>query len=202
MSLVNGTPTKGAIIKHFVERQLSAMGVALPGTVVSYSSTSRTATVRPGVHRLIPALDEDDADVVEPQPAIQDVPVCWPCGRGFALADVTLQAGDPVLLICLDRDPSGWRASGRPAEPQDAREHAWGNAVAIPGLAPRTNPIPPPTDAAALASLVDKLITVLKGATAPGSTGGLVSAAFPGVSTSTSPHPGITTGSSILKLGG
>ncbi len=202
-SILKGTPTKGAILRHLLEKRDRDFGVALPGTVVSYNAGSRTATIRPGVHRLVPSIDDEDVDVTEEVPPLQDVPVCWPMGRGFAFADVSLSAGDPVLLICMDRDASAWRRTGAPAEPEDARQHHWGSAVAIPGLAPRQNPVPVPSDAAALASKLDALIAVLK-TVQPGllsDTAAKVAAKFPAVVGSTTPEPLlITTGSSVLKL--
>jgi len=67
-----------------------------------------------------------------------------------------------VLLVCIDRDMSGWRASGAQSDPLDARLHDWSSAVAIPGLVPSTTSFSPaPTDAAALAQLtLDRLTTL------------------------------------------
>lgn len=187
------------------ERQLA---VALPGTVVSYDASTLTATIRPGVNRLVPSIAEDD-DEVEELPAIPAVPVCWPVGRGFKFV-ATLDVGDPVLLVCCDRDISGWLRSGAPADPDDARTHTWANAVAIPGLVHQsyTNA---PSDAAALASKVDKLIKVICNTTVPASGGGLalqtsMRTAFPGfasvIPTVPAPEPiGITSvASTVLKL--
>lgn len=137
------------------------LAVSLPGTVVSYSSSARTASVRVGVHRLVPSLEEPDEDVVEKLPVLQGVPVAWPAGANFAI-EGTLVPGDPVLLIAQDADISGWLRSGQPAEPDDARTHSWASAVAIPGVR-ATGSFPVPlTDAAALASVVDAVFTSLK----------------------------------------
>jgi len=203
-SLIRGTPTMAAIIKAVIEKALRSTGVSLPGTVVSYDAGSQTATVRPGVHRLVPTLDDMDLDEVEELPALQDVPVCWPRGRGFSIVG-ELEAGDPVLLICQDRDISAWRRNGQPSEPDDARVHHWASAVAIPGLVPASNPISVPDDAAALASKLDLLIGALKTVLAGSASDTAVKMAtyFPNVP-SASPsdaHVGTTTGSTILKLG-
>jgi hypothetical protein len=191
-------------MKAVVERAMRATGVSLPGTVVSYNAAAQTCVVRPGVYRLIPSLEDMDVDEVEEIPALQDVPVCWPRGRGFSCVG-TLAAGDPVLLICQDRDIAGWQRTGQPAEPDDARVHHWQSAVAIPGLVPNANPIPVPTDAAALASKVDLLIGVLKTvlAGAASDTAVKIGTAFPNVPAATPADVslGVTTASTVLKLG-
>lgn len=135
------------------ERERS-MSKALPGTVVTYDSATKTCTVRPGVHRLVMSADDFDEDEIEELPAIPNVPVMWPQGRGFAFTPtIGLLPGDPVLLICCDRDISGWLTTGVPSEPDDSRSHSWSSAVAIPGLVPATY-VNVPADAAALASRV------------------------------------------------
>ena len=203
------------------ERQL---GVAMPGIVISYDSGTRTASVRPAVNRLVPASDTPDEDVSETIPALQNVPVCWPRGRNFSLVG-TLLPGDPILLICMDRDISSWRASGAVSDPLDTRTHSWASAVAIPGLMPDAPSfVPAPTDAAALASSVLAELQAVKadladvraafnGHTHAGAFGGTGSAAaltsgpttapagVPPVSIS-APHTPGSVASSVLLLGG
>lgn len=207
------TPTLASVIYRAVDSRLRNTGVALPGTVVSYDEGSQSAAVRPGVHRLVPSREVDGEDVVEPRPVIQGVPVCWPVGRGIQVK-AKLEAGDSVLLVCLDGDADGWLDTGAPAEPGDARMHSWANAVAIPGLVPASSPFPEPTDAAALASKLDLLIGLMKAWVPVPFDGGLalnamLKLAFPGVPvptlTGTPPvQPpvflGTTTGSSVLLL--
>ncbi len=193
------------ILQNAIEASLNEVGVAMPGVVVSYSNGR--AIVRPGTHKLVPALDDDDLDVVEPQPAIQDVPVLWPRGRNFQIAG-TLLPGDPVLLVCLDRDPSGWRRTGQPAEPADTRVHHWSNAVAIPGLlaGPTTWPT---TDALALASKVDqflKAVAVLVDATNPATAVTAIQGVLVAARSVVGGGPGVpgllTTGSTVFKTNG
>lgn len=146
-------PTLAQVIGRHSEKTIQNFCVATPGVIVSYNAGSRTCTVKPGVHRLVPVEGEDELDRVEEYAAIQNVPVCWLVGRGIQV-NATLAAGDPVLLIATDRDISAWRRTGQASEPDDARVHTWASCVAIPGLVPNTNPIPAPTDAAALAGAV------------------------------------------------
>ena len=145
-----------------LDRREAALSKALPGTVVEYDVITRTCTVQPGVHRLVPSVDDPWGDEIEELPSIPNVPVMWPQGRGFAiLPALGLLPGDPVLLICCDRDISGWLRTGLPSEPDDARSHSWGSTVAIPGLVHDAY-VNTPTDAAALASKVRDELRALR----------------------------------------
>lgn len=150
------------VLSLVLESREAALSKTLPGTVVTYDAATKTALVRPGVHRRVPSFDDPDEDEIEELPAIPNVPVMWPQGRGFSIVPtVGLLPGDPVLLLCCDRDISGWLRTGVPSEPDDARSHSWGSAVAIPGLVhdSYTNA---PADALALASLVSARVTALQ----------------------------------------
>ena len=197
-NLIGGL-TLGEVLTDAADARERHFGVALPGIIVSYDSGTQTASVQPAVNRWVPDESSPDEDLSEPLPVLQSVPVMWPKGRNFAFAG-TLSAGDPVLLVCIDRDMSGWRSSGAQSDPQDARLHDWSSAVAIPGLVPATTSFSPaPTDAAALASVLDLLITVLRTWTVSPNDGGAalkaaILVAFPLVSFTTS-------ASTVLKLG-
>jgi len=151
-NLIGGL-TLAEVMNNAADARERHFGVALPGIVLSYDSATQTASIQPAVNRWVPDESSPDEDLSEPLPALQSVPVMWPKGRNFSVTG-TLAAGDPVLLVCIDRDMSGWRTSGAQSDPQDARLHDWSSAVAIPGLVPSTSPLPVPSDAAALASLV------------------------------------------------
>lgn len=146
-------PTLALVIRTAIAKALRNLAVATPGIVQSYNAGARTCSVKPAVHKLVPSATDEELDITEEYPVLQGVPVCWPVGRGFRL-NATLAAGDPVLILALDRDLARWRRTGQAAEPDDARLHDYAFAVAIPGLVPDTNPIPVPTDGAALASAV------------------------------------------------
>lgn len=154
-----------SVVQGAIERATRNLMVATPGIVQSYDPATRTCSVKPGVHRFVPSIEEPDEDLVEELAVEHDVPVCWPAGRGFKFANVSLSAGDPVLLVVCDRDIGPWRASGSASEPMDARLHDMSNCVAIPGLLPASSPFPAPANAAALATQtkaeLDDLRTVL-----------------------------------------
>lgn len=155
MARVSGNLSLGQVIGDAADRRARELNVSLPGIVVSYDSATETATIQPAVNRLLPSVSDPDEDVSEKLPAIPDVPVAWYRARGVSIVPPEgLSPGDPVTLLCCDRDISAWSRSGALSDPDDARAHSWANAIAIPGLVPSTNPFPAPSDAAALASLV------------------------------------------------
>lgn len=188
------SPSWAAVITEGVTAAVRNFAVALPGTVLSYDPSSQTCSVQPGVHRLVPDADDEAEDVVEPLAPIQHVPVCWMVGRGIQVKG-TLNKGDSVLLIALDRDPSGWMRSGSAQPPDDARMHHWAHAVAIPGLVPSSSPFPEPTDAPVLASLMRAELVKIKAAL------DTISAAVPVTHTYVAPTQAAIS-STVLKLGG
>lgn len=198
-SASSATPTLASVILSAISTSLRNTAVALPGTVLSYDAESRTCTVQPGVHRLVPSVDDEDEDEVEELPAVQRVPVCWLVGRGIQVK-ASLSKGDSVLLIALDRDPSGWQRAGSPQPPDDVRMHHWANAVAIPGLVPDQSPFPEPRDAAALASKVDALYNLLASCTPSTVESGLTAIKTQLSGEGWGPGSPRTTGSAILKL--
>ncbi len=208
MARAQGTTTLAQVIGEAAAGAARDVAVALPGIVVSYNPVTETATIKPGVHRLVPAEDEPDEDVAEELPAIPDVKIVWYRARGIsAVPPIGLLPGDPVLLLCCDRDISAWMRSGAASEPDDARSHSWANAVAIPGLTPTKNPFPAPLDAAALASKVDMIgraVSMGLEATNPATTMALVNVirtAFLSVYPTLAPLPSLgTCASTILKL--
>lgn len=199
----NDTPSLGDVILTALDTRMRNTAVALPGTIESYNASDGTCTVKPGVNRLVPSFDDEDLDVSEELPSLQDVPVVWLVARGVSIKG-SLQAGDPVLLIAMDRDMSGWQRTGKNRDPEDGRMHSWSSCVAIPGLLPLTNPMPTPTDAAALAGPLDilgKAIAAIPEAVTPADVlSGFntlllaFTAAWPPI------DPTATVGSTILKL--
>lgn len=202
-------------IRAAIDSRLAQAHVALPGIVVSYDASAQTADVRPGVRRPLPT-DEDGAYVTEDLPVIPAVPVCWPRGNGQHFAP-GLAPGDGVLIVVCDIDYTTWHRTGSVSDPADLRRHALAHAVCVPGFAPASAALAPSardlkaadaeiggsTDAAGLASMLDKLIAVLKTSGVGGSTNvpGVLATAFPSLAGSTTPTPATSTGSAVLKLG-
>lgn len=206
------TRTLAGVMKSAIDARLRNLAKVSPGVVVSYDEETETCSVQVGVHRLVPSAVEEDLDEVEELPVIHSVPVAWPRARGYSLVG-SLGAGDPVTLYATDRDMSAWRRSGEASEPDDARVHSWGSAIAVPGLQADVGGFDVPEDAAALASFVDLLVGIVKGSPAGTDAGWgafrtAVTAAFGGVSgipSVTVPYVGTpktaeSAGSVLLKL--
>lgn len=69
--------------------------------------------------------------VSEPWPPLLSVPVAWPKWGSFALVG-TLAAGDKVLLLSFDLDPSLHRGTGNAEDPVDTSRHSGAYWVAFP----------------------------------------------------------------------
>lgn len=126
------------LIDSALESLQQDLFVAMPGRVESYDAGNQTATIRPMLRRLVPTPDEDD--IVEEIPLVYSVPVIHYGGAGWRV-HVPLAAGDTVLLVYLQWDPSEWIRTGDLSEPADQRMHSASYPVAIPGLRHSKNKI-------------------------------------------------------------
>lgn len=118
------------LLQLAIDARLADLCVALPGRVESYDASAQTADVKPMVRRLVPTPDEDS--IAEELPTIFAVPVCHPGGNGWGL-HIPLAAGDTVLLVFQQWDPTEWQRTGEISDPPDQRRHSLAHAVAIPG---------------------------------------------------------------------
>lgn len=120
------------------ESWMAEVHTALPARVVSYDGTTQLADVRPLVRRAVPRVD--GGTLLEELPIVRAVPVLWPGGGGF-FVHLPLTAGDDVLLVIAEADPSRYQATGEASDPVDHRRHHLAHAYAIPVVRPRTRPI-------------------------------------------------------------
>lgn len=194
------------ILQAAMDARLSSAHVALPGKVLSYDSTKQTADVEVGVNRLVPTNVEGEFRS-EKIPPVYAVPVCWPRGNGQHFAP-GLAAGDGVLLVICDIDPSTWARTGGVSDPADLRRMDLSHAVCIPGFAPAGSALPPTakdlkcldaeiggsSDAAALSSVVDAMLAALASSTPSGTETG-----YAALRTAMASY--LTSASAVLKLG-
>lgn len=99
----------------------SRIHTSLPATVVSYDSTTQTATVQLAVQ-----LQGESV------PPLAEVPILWPGGSSGYL-HIPLAAGDNVLICFSEEDYSRWFVSGSVSNPSVLARHGL-HAIAIPGL--------------------------------------------------------------------
>lgn len=132
-------PTDAEIIRRALESRLADLWTAIPGKVVKYDSTTRTADVLPVVRRPI-ATSEDELKH-EDLPIIPNVPVLFPSGGGASIT-WPIVPGDFVQLLIQTLSPQQWRQSGETSDPGDLRLHSLGNAVCVPGLMHNAQALP------------------------------------------------------------
>lgn len=160
MSELSDQPSEGERVGDAIRAHLGRLKKAAPGIVTDYDADTGTCTVQ------IAAYDGDEA----PKP-LSGVPIKWPAGGGCAIK-FGLEAGDEVLLIFEDSDPSRFRATGKASQATLRRPHGY-YAVAVPGKESDGSSGPPAgrievtggtvvlagaSDAVALASLVETAI--------------------------------------------
>lgn len=130
-------------LSEIVERALASgaanVNTSMPGVVVSYDAATQTATVRPCLKRVL--FSEDDEQVAEEIPPIENVPVSFPGGAGFTI-HFPLAAGDTGDLIFSQASHNEWQATGNVSAPGDLKPHNLGAAKFYPGLRHRKNTAP------------------------------------------------------------
>lgn len=109
----------------------------MPGNVVSYDDAAKTITVALGTQVLDTDEDAPVPRLVE-VPELQDVPVCQPSAGGYFI-HLPMSAGDPVMVMFCEQDPTAWLESGDAAtRPPDLTRHGL-FPVAMPGPALMTH---------------------------------------------------------------
>lgn len=133
-------PTLAELIALGVESGKQDIHVSMPGTVVSYDAATQTATVQPGVRRVI--FDDGDQQIAETIPPFQNVPVMhFRCSKLSIHAE--LQAGDCVDLVFGSESMSEWRQGSETiVTPGDLKRLGLSSPKAYPGLFPKTSPGP------------------------------------------------------------
>ncbi len=132
-------PSLSEIIERALASRLADVCVSMPGFVVDYDPATQTATVQPGLRRVL--FNEDDEQVAEEIHPIKNVPVSWPGGSGLTIHG-TLAAGDTGDLHFSSWSHNEWQATGRVATPGDLKPHNLGSAKFYPGLRSRKNAAP------------------------------------------------------------
>lgn len=113
--------------------RMAEVHTAIPGRVERYDAATQRADVQPLVQRAVPRVD--GGTLLESLPVVRSVPVLWPHAGGY-FVHLPLAAGDDVLLVVSEVDPSRYLESGQPGAPIDRRRHHLSHAFAIPGVHP------------------------------------------------------------------
>jgi len=194
--------TPAETYRRILDARLADLHTALPGRVRSYDAATQTADIEPMIKRGVPTGGEEDEVVLETLPVLPSVPVLFPSG-GQCFVTFPLSVGDPVLLVFSERDTSQFRATGAVSDPGVPTMHGLSGAVAIPcAFGPRsaamsgvsstdlvlgrqsglanitiksgTAEVGGSSDAAALASMVNRIVAAIRtAAITPAADGGL-----------------------------
>lgn len=136
------TPTLTQLLQLVKDGSVARLNAASWGQVESYDEELQEATVQVVPRRVW--VDATGTRQTERRAQLLDVPVLLP-GSGDRGATFDVMPGDFVLLLFLDQAADGWfRTGGADADPGDPRRHSLSDAVAIPGLRPRTARVPTP----------------------------------------------------------
>lgn len=108
---------KFAEIQALKQEILEATHCALPGKVVSYDSTTQTASVR------LTVLSRSGRAL----PVLQGVPVFMPLA--FAVSE-----GDVALVVFADKDIDAWLETGEDSAPLSDRKHSLSDGFAFVGF--------------------------------------------------------------------
>lgn len=143
------------VARASVEAALSSVCVSVFG-IVSRSNGDGTVDVTPLVRRRVRRADGTDA--FETWPTLPSVPLLFP-GGGLAAVAWTPTAGDRVLVVFSDEDPSDAWLTTAVADPRGAGRHDPSHGFAVP-LASAANIAA--AEFVALASKVDAAVEAIK----------------------------------------
>ena len=106
----------------------ASLHVALPGTVVRFDEEKMTVDVQPGLRRKV-GKDE----TIIGMPMLMDVPVFCPAFTDSDLM-ISIQKGDPCLVIFADCNIDGWYETGDATLPASERMHDLADGFAFVGF--------------------------------------------------------------------
>lgn len=112
----NLTPSEREALKQEI---FASLHCALPGTVVSFDTESRTAEIQPAVKLGSMAF-----------PVLSDVPVFMP-------VPFDVSPGDACLVVFSDIDIDAWFDTGEAQEPRSGRKHSLSDGFAFVGFKTR-----------------------------------------------------------------
>jgi hypothetical protein len=117
-------------IGQIVNSLLLDVHTAMPGQVISFDSSTQTASVQPCLKRKFAGQNEPTNF-----PTVEDVPVVF-MGSGDFWVTVDVKADSYVLLIVSERAIDNWIEQGGVSDPAKPRKFDMSDCIAIPGLLP------------------------------------------------------------------
>jgi hypothetical protein len=135
------------VIDEALHGALVDLHTALPGRIDSFDPATQRAEVTVELQREFERPDGTLESVTVPQ--IVDVPILFPRAGGYVMT-FPVAAGDKCLVVCIERNASGWLQEGAESVPPDARRHSYSDAIAILGLWPSSSAMAPGSSTTAL----------------------------------------------------
>lgn len=115
-----------SLLEQSFSQMMRGVHTALPGVITSYSNGQ--ASVKPQLSRRLTNGETEEL------PVLNDVPVIWPRSGGASMT-FPVKAGDSCLLIFVERSMDEFKGNGSLTAPEDSRQHALSDAVALMGFA-------------------------------------------------------------------
>ncbi len=135
-------------LSDIINRNVEQYAFELLNTCMPAKVTSVEFYQEKQVISVIPVIRDVYKDLVEVElPEILDVPVVFPTGGG-GIITFPLKKDDIVLLLFGQRSMFEWLESSgtEVTTPGDRRNHAYADAIALPGIFTRTNNLTPNPD--------------------------------------------------------
>lgn len=139
MTIENENPTLYDALEKFVNSRLASIHTSIPAKILSFDSAKKVCSVKPLLKKEL-----QSGDFVE-YPVIDNVPVMF-FQTANAIISVPIKVDDTVLLIFTERSIDDWKTQGGIVEPEDPRKFDISDAVAIPGLFPKSQGVGPDED--------------------------------------------------------
>lgn len=129
------SPTLAEVLRGAIDARLADLHTAIPARVEKYDAATQMVECKPLIKSSI--LGEDGKPITETLPVVVNVPVVFPGAGGFRLT-FPIQPGDTVLLIFSEASIDEWLNDGAEVLPGDARRFNLSDAIAVPGLHPKS----------------------------------------------------------------
>lgn len=126
-------------IDRMLEGWQSNVWTAIPGTIVSYNSDEKSASVQPSIKALV--TKQDGTTTWVNLPILLDCPVHFPSGGGFSLT-FPIAEGDECLVVFSSRCIDAWWQSGGSQVQAETRMHDLSDGFVFVGFSSIPNVTP------------------------------------------------------------
>ncbi|KKX52445.1 Gp138 family membrane-puncturing spike protein [Brevibacillus borstelensis] len=114
-----------------IDKVFTTLRVSVPGIIRKFDHVTQTAEVQVALREHV--RQENMEYVWTEIPPLQDVPVVFPRGGGYALT-FPIKEGDECLIVFSDMCIDAWFSSGGVQNQIEKRRHDLSDAICIPGL--------------------------------------------------------------------